>query len=1226
MILSARISKVVERLRLYLGNSSDSFKNTTKKLDVLEDKLPFLHPDSLQLLKPDKEEAAAAWLRRLEKATHDAEGLLEDMESEVKAHNSSDYSVTTWLSSDNGNTIRMIYIISKLASVYSEGESIVDTPCLNGSASEDKISLSSVAMTIQNKSLLHDDFLIGRDEEIAMIRDMVLDNAHYVAEPTSHEFRKEADRPNISQKGWITETLQKIDLSERTQQATEVSPYLKNEMGNKVGYNSTDTYLRNPAVIPIVGVSGVGKSALAQFIFNDRNVREYFGDRSAWVYMTDKINQLDVIKKIIHYFDPKYDLSGVINLESAHIGLHRVIVGKRFLLVLDDVWDDVIWSCLRSVLSEGAPGSVVLVTTQLYSVADSVGTAGPIILDPLQTDDSWTLLKRFAFVEPCQSLSTESLEEIGKKITHRLPGLPLAVKVIGATLRSKLGGVHWSSVLNSWWWNIADDSLATRVISSLGSCYSELPGYLRQCFVYCSIFPRSCVYEKDKLVQMWIANGFIQLDSSTGAKRLEDVAGEWFHELVNRAFLQPSTCKTGYIMHDLVWDFANALSSNEYHGIDSSLRGVSHHVRYLSIDMEGLNALLKYINIKQLRTILLFGDNNQPSSNEIYRPLGRILDGSTNLRLLDLSSCGLGIVIPNDMSALKHLRYLDLSFTGIKRVPDSVCSLCLLQVLGLRGCTLDELPGNMNSLINLRHLLASSDTIAKINGIGKLTKLQELHGYHVQAEDGHRISELSDMNDLRGSLCISGLEMVTNPSEAVEANIVGKKYLTTLELRWSAYYFVEDITPPDLTMAILEGLSPPTYLQDLKLYGYSGFAFPEWLSQLKHVRTVGISSCKNLNVLPPLGQLEHLQKLKLNELPSIKDIGSEFYGTSNVVFRSLEELSFEDMESWESWMYAGSSEFIPNLQKLRISYCHRLSKVPFESLSSSTKERLLSYHVSSHGDSVSRYLQRQTGLTHLELEVHGKLIIPCKQLKSLVYLRIQGFDEVCIKGGLWCLRNLKDLRILDCRAAVTELDEELEMKTSRVMHSLTHLTLDGISLRMYTNIIPQTPSLRYLHLDRVWDLTSTFEQWLQQLTSLQELELSSRILPSSLASLSSLKRFTLQCSYPPIRSIPPNSLPGNLKELQIEGCSSELEAGCQNPKVQKMEEWRKKKTEQWLYSWMREKVDQALIGQGSLVKERDEWLKEQERKLHKILGKDWPNISHVPYIRVNGQIVQNLYT
>ncbi|KAL5197300.1 hypothetical protein ABZP36_000812 [Zizania latifolia] len=898
VILSARISKVVEKLRLYLGNSNDSFKSITKKLDVLEDKLRFLNLNSLQLIKPDKEEAAAAWLRRLEKASHDAEGLLEDMESEVKARNSSDSSVMTWLSSDNGNMIRMIYIISKLASVYSE-------------------------------------------------------------EPTSLEFRKEANQTQISQKGWITETLQKTEMSKWTQQATEVSPYLKNEMGNKVGYNSTVTYLQNPTVIPIVGVSGVGKSALAQFIFNDRNVQEYFADRFAWVYMTDKINQLDVIKKIIYSFDREYDLNDVIDLESAHIELQNII---------------------------------------------------------------------------------------------------------------------------------------------------------------------------------------------EGAKRLEDVAGEWFHELVNRAFLQPSVCKTGYIMHDLVWDFASALSSNEYHGINSSLRGVSQDVRYLSIDMEGLNALPKYINIKQLRTVILIGDIDQPSSNEIHHPLGRIFDCSTSLRLLDLSSCSLGIVIPNDMSALKHLRYLDLSFTGIKTVPDSVCSLCHLQVLGLRGCTLDELPGNINSLINLRHLHASSDTIAKINGIGKLTKLQELHRYHIKAEDGHRITELRDMNDLSGSLCISKLDMVTNLAEALEANIVGKKYLTTLELRWSAYNLAE--ASPDL---ILEGLSPPTYLQDLKLYGYSGFAFPGWLSQLKHVRTVEISSCKNLKVLPPLGQLENLQKVKLDKLPSIKHIESEFYGTSNVVFRSLEELSFGFMESWESWMYSGSNEFIPNLQKLRIDSCS-LSKVPFESLSSSTKEIILWYS-GLHGDTVSRYLQRLTCVTHLErftLEY-------CDQIQSIPPNSLPGnLKELQIEGGSFqletrCQNPNGEVWQPKGRKMVQWREEKMkEWRRSKIMYGHDKMNLFKMQ-RMKK------------------------EQ--------QRLMMDKRM------------KVADECEH----SFSKEENPWNVDE-QLEE-EEPLDEWLQ-PSHGDKHEWR-------LLSWVPTKLDQALIGKGSLVKERDEWLKEEECKLLEILGKDWPNISHV---------------
>uniref|UniRef100_A0A0D3GRQ2 Uncharacterized protein n=1 Tax=Oryza barthii TaxID=65489 RepID=A0A0D3GRQ2_9ORYZ len=1120
---------------------------------------------------------------------------------------------------------------------------------------------------------------------------MVLDNAQYIATEITLKIREEAEKLHVPHKGWITETLHKIDMSKWTQQAIEVSPHPENEKSNKNVF-----VIHMTVLLHTFGISGVGKSALAKFIFDDANVQEHFGDISAWVYMTDRTDQLVTIEQIIYSFNPKDNISYMTSLDRAYSQLQDIIEGKRFLLVLDDVWNEicVLWNGLRSVLSKGAPGSVILVTTQLYSVANFVGTAGPVILDPLQSEDSWTFLRRYAFVEPCRSLSTEGLEEIGRKISHRLPGLPLSIKVTGATLRSQLEEADWREILNSWWWNVSDDNFAIRVISSLGSCYSALPGYLRQCFVYCSIFPRNYVFEKDNLVQMWIANGFIELDSSSGVKRLEDVGGEWFDELVNRAFLQPSARKTEYIMHDLVWDFASALSCDEYHGIDN--KSVSQDVRYLSVDMDGLNTLPDKFKTEQLRTFMLLGDSHQPSNNETHLPLNNFLGNSTSLRLLALSSrsykwLGRTSALSNVINSTKHLRYLDLSFTGITKLPYSVCSLCHLQVLGLRGCTFDKLPGDMNSLINLRHLHASSDTIAQINGIGKLTKLQEVHEFHIKAEEGHRITELSDMNDLRGSLCISHLEMVTGRAKALEANIIEKNYLTALELRWS--YTCRS----DLSKSILGCLSPPRYLQELKLYGYSGFVLPDWVGQLKHVRVVEIRS----------------------------------------------------------------SNFIRNLQKLQILSCDELRKVPFESLGSATKEIIIR-DCDPYDDTFSRYLQGLNGLTRLEVVCANrwyksdKLILPCKQLVSLEYLHIKKIQEVCIEGGLWYMRNLKDLLMINCYVVVTDSNEESahEDKQSptqidRAMHSLTHLTLDGnpkhiVDLEI---VIPQTTSLRHLCLDGVGRRTSITEKWLQHLTSLKELEISScYALPSSLSSLSSLKRFTLICCYN-IHSIPPNSLPGNLKELKIENSSFELEARCQNPtgdawrpegyKIElwwrrKIDEWRERKLEhgrtkliqmqlkkeslgipmsrrekspksskgeslyqsdnygslgqmmqeghewprkqhmeeqsfiekekssslneqpeedesdkelleewlqqsegdQWpvqeweLYSWvlrkLKKELDRNKDDPSSLMKEREEWLKEGERKFHsETLGKDWPNICHVPYIRVEGKISQD---
>uniref|UniRef100_A0A0E0LLF4 Uncharacterized protein n=1 Tax=Oryza punctata TaxID=4537 RepID=A0A0E0LLF4_ORYPU len=1342
-------------------------------------------------------------------ATNEAEELLRDVEtdqvnasiSNATQDSSGDRGhapsqVIDWLRSDNDNLLRMESTIGRLASICAEGGSIIGMPNMEEShlvdLNKEITSFPSDISRNETKPSTDGPLIIGRDEEITVLLDMVLGDARYAT--SSLEGREEADELQISQKGWVVKTLESLDLLGASHVDSEEVTY-QNEMWSKVQYTrithgDTVPELQNPTVIPIVGIGGVGKTALAQLIFNERRVREHFGDKSAyaWVYVTDNTSEEKMIEHIIAAFIGQ---EGYLAYNEAyHPDLGNIIQGRRFLLVLDDVWSDIheIWSNIRRILSKGAPGSVVLVTTQLYEVASFMGTTCPVVLNPLQSGDLWKLIKHYAFTDPCNYQYAENLEQIGRNIEAKLHGLPLAAKIIGSLLRGNVDEDHWNRLLKSWWWKSSHNILCGNIISSIGISYCSLPGYLRQCFLFLSNFPRNYVFKKHKLSQMWIASGFIQPNNVTSSRRLEDITGEWFDELINWAFLGPSGCKTGFVMHDLVRDFAIALSSNGFRGMNT-VNDSSQILHYLSIEMGGVNVQLSDFEIKHLEPLMMFADFGQSSSSDACNSMHKVEDRSKSLCILDYSSSwwcepraypvALGLDIaypicpPNAISRLKYLRYLDLSFTGIDMLPDSVCSLCHLLVLGLEGCVFDELPAKMNCLINLRHLHASSYTTNKINGIGKLTKLQELHEFHIKSQEGHRITELSDMNDLRGSLCIANLEMVTDPAEALKANIAEKDYVTALELSWS-YTFPEPPipcwSPPrypqeleilsqhDLCKSILGCLTPPRYLQELKLYGYSGFEFPDWVEQLKHVRVVEISSCENLNVLPPLGQLERLQKLKLHGLSSIKDINSDFCGTSRVVFPSLEELSFGYMENWESWTYAGSSDFIPNLQKLQILRpCDKLRKLPFESLGSAMKEIIIEY-CDPFDDTFSRYLQGLYGLTRLEVcgnwpYQSGKLIIlPCKQLMSLEYLHITSFLDVRIKGGLWYIRNLKDLAISHCSAVVTDADEEsahedkqAPTQIDRAMHSLTHLSLGGDPTHMVDLeiVIPQAPSLRHLCLD-VRRHTSITEKWLQHLTSLQELDLCCYdILPSILSSLSSLKRFTLICCYS-IHSIPPNSLPGNLKELQIENCSLELEARCQNPtgdawrwwppeytiklwRDEKIDEWKQRKMEygqrklikmqrkkeeegslmnereellksskeeslgeafnedeheeeetneeeplveelneddyeeeeswgdeledekplgEWLQlsegekwpehkwgvrSWVQRKLEEALDSSkddpSSLMKEREEWLKEEEHKIRsEALGKDWPNISYIPYILMDGMIIQNLYT
>ncbi|WVZ66105.1 hypothetical protein U9M48_015379 [Paspalum notatum var. saurae] len=278
---------------------------------------------------------------------------------------------------------------------------------------------------------------------------MILDDAHFKA-VTSLESWASADSLQISQKGWIIETLQDINLSQPRYEDAEESPYPK-EMGVTVEYtrvyNNTVNELRNPMIIPMVGISGVGKTTIAQRIFNDKRVQKHFQGQSAWVYCTDNIRKDELMTKILVALQPQHTILDLgFNLNGLHNQLQSLIQGKRFLLVLDDVSDEIheVWGDIVSVLNRGAPGSVVLVTTQLYGVANFMGTTTPIFFNLLQYDDLWKHFKHHAF---SRNQGTEALESVGREIADKLHGLPLAATMIAVLLRNYLDEVHWNRLL-----------------------------------------------------------------------------------------------------------------------------------------------------------------------------------------------------------------------------------------------------------------------------------------------------------------------------------------------------------------------------------------------------------------------------------------------------------------------------------------------------------------------------------------------------------------------------------------------------------------------------------------------------------------------------------------------------------------------------------------------------------------------------------------------------------
>ena len=170
----------------------------------------------------------------------------------------------------------------------------------------------------------------------------------------------------------------------------------------------------NVSVLPIVGIGGLGKTTLAQLVFNDEEIKNHF-EKKLWVRLFDDFDVKIIVKKILE--SAKDEKSKNLKVNTLINDLQEEIDGKRYLLVLDDVWNDDSekWDKLKGFLLGGARGSRILVTTREERLAKIAKTIGPYFLEGLNEEESWSLFKQMAF-ENGQEPENVRIKEIGMEI------------------------------------------------------------------------------------------------------------------------------------------------------------------------------------------------------------------------------------------------------------------------------------------------------------------------------------------------------------------------------------------------------------------------------------------------------------------------------------------------------------------------------------------------------------------------------------------------------------------------------------------------------------------------------------------------------------------------------------------------------------------------------------------------------------------------------------------
>ncbi|XP_057499536.1 putative disease resistance RPP13-like protein 1 [Actinidia eriantha] len=767
-------------------------------------------------------------------------------------------------------------------------------------------------------------------------------------------------------------------------------------------------------VIPIVGMGGIGKTTLAQLVYNDKTVGQHF-EIKAWVCVSDEFDVVRVTQTILEAVTSRNNPTQDINL--LQVELKESLRGKKFLIVLDDVWNDSLrdWEILKAPFMVGACGSKIIVTTRNHSVASIMQTVPIYRLRQVSDEDCWSLFSQIVFYNGDYRVHPE-LEKIGREIViKRCKGLPLAAKTLAGLLRSIRDVEKWDNILNSELWDLPEDK--NDILPVLRLSYHYLPSHLKQCFAFCSLFPKDYEFEKEKLVLLWMAQDFVKqpknfVKQPNSSKTLEEVGDEYFHDLFSRSFFQQASgSKSSFVMHDLVHDLAQVISGQfivrldqeKQHDISTKVR----HFSYVRARFNGLGKFQAVENAKQLRTFLPW---KIPLSSQFIskRVLDYILSTLRCLRVLSLQHYHI-MELPTSIGNSTHLRYLDLSGTRIKLLPEIVCTLYNLQTLLLTYCSsLTTLPEDIGNLACLRYLDISGTNLTKMPmQMGRLRGLQQLTDFVVGKCSGSGINELKEFDYLRGKLSLSSLQNVNCGNDAFKANLKKKKYLEELVLKWGNT--TED---SQNEREVLEKLQPHTNLKRLTIENYGGTRFPDWLGDRSYAKIVSLflNKCNYCYSLPPLGQLPSLKCLSIARMNEITRVGKEFYGngSSTKPFQSLETLRFKKMSEWVDWQLFGNGEF-SQLRELLIIKCPKLVGGLPENIPSLVRLEI------RECSGLMASLPRSCAADKIVLAGCDGVGLGWQGVSSLVGLHISDLQSLNeLPPELRALTNLKELTIKSC--------------------------------------------------------------------------------------------------------------------------------------------------------------------------------------------------------------------
>ncbi|GAU20186.1 hypothetical protein TSUD_352500 [Trifolium subterraneum] len=841
----------------------------------------------------------------------------------------------------------------------------------------------------------------------------------------------------------------------------------------------------NFGVVAILGMGGVGKTTLAQLVYNDENVEKHF-DLKAWVYVSEDFDIVRATKSLLEsVVRNTTSTSSKVwesdNLDILRVELMKQLIDRKFLFVLDDLWNDnyIDWNELVTPMFKGKTGSKVIITTREQKVAEIARTFPIHKLEPLSDEDCWSLLSMHAIGgEYLGRGKYPKLEAIGRKISRKCNGLPIAAKALSGLMRLKVDEKEWNAILNSDIWKLQND----KILPALHLSYQYLPSHLKVCFAYCSIFSKDYSLDRKKLVLLWMAEGF--LDYSHSGKSIEEVVGKRqvglsIKELRKLPHLQGTlTIKNLHNVIDATEaGDANLKSKEQIEKLELQWGEQTEDSRKEK-DVPGM--LQPSVNLKKL-SIDMYGGTSFPSW------LG---DSSfSNMVFLGISNGEHCMTFPplGQLPSLKDLLIYGMEI--LERIgPEFYC--------GQAGQNSDPSFKPFPSLecLMFRNMPNWKEWLPFVGNNFAFPRL--------------KILILSNCPKLRGNFPnhLSSIEVI---------KIEGCPHLLETP---STFHWLSSIKKINI-----KGCDERT---QWSLVGSDSSC------RLQHVT---IERCDNLLSLPKMVMRSTcIQHLTLNDIPSLTAFPTDFQPTSlqSLHISMCKNLTFLPPETWSSYTSLVSLELwsscdaltsfsldgFPALERLYIYSCKNLDSIFISESPSHHASSLQSLKIKSHYSIGSLKVKlRMDTLTALE-----ELSLGCRELSFCegVFLpsKLQSIDiqsrritaQPVTEWGFQGLTALSSLSIGKDDEIVNALMKESLLPVSLVSLTISHLykmkCFDGNGLRHLSSL----ENLDFLNCQQLESLPGNF-------------------LPSSLKSLEF-------CYCKRLESLPEDSLPSSLKLLVVWRC------------------------------------------------------------------------------------------